>query len=139
MVAGKRVLVAEDSAAMARVLRRNLEDAGLEVVMAADGHQAWQILGTQPVDIVVTDYAMPFVDGGKLCGKMRSDDRFVDTPIILLTGRGFEIDIERLRNEMHLAEVFYKPFSAAELIRCVVRCAERLCQDEAAQASGSAT
>ena len=124
MSATLHVLVVEDSPAMARVLRRNLESSGLRVTLAANGREAWSILESDPADIVVTDYAMPYMDGGRLCAKMRTDSRYKHVPVIMLTGRGFEIDTQALKEALRIQEVFYKPFSAIELVRAVLKCAE---------------
>ena len=140
MLAEIHVLVVEDSPAMARVLRRNLEARGLRVTLASNGREAWDILSAKHVDIVVTDYAMPYLDGGRLCAKMRADRRYRHTPVILLTGRGFEIDTKALQEVMRIHEVFYKPFSAIELVRSVLACAETVEAQRAAKIhTGSAT
>ena len=131
MSAALHVLVVEDSPAMARVLRRNLESSGLRVTLASNGREAWNILEADPVDIVVTDYAMPYMDGGRLCAKMRTDSRYKHVPVILLTGRGFEIDTQALKEALRIQEVFYKPFSANELVRAVLNCAELVGRENA--------
>ena len=55
----KRVLVAEDSPAVARVIQFNLGKAGCEVTLAANGLQAWEHAQEQQFDIVLMDQQMP--------------------------------------------------------------------------------
>ena len=111
-----RVLIAEDSLMTARVLQRYLERAGIDVSVAYDGSHAWQLLSRQPVDALLMDYAMPGMDGEQLCSRVRLDERLRDLPIVLVTGRGYEINVEALREKYSLAAVFIKPFSLKELL-----------------------
>ena len=111
-----RVLIAEDSLMTARVLQRYLERAGFDVSVAYDGSHAWQLLSRQPLDALLMDYAMPGMDGEQLCSRIRNNERLCALPIVLVTGRGYEIDVEALRERYNLAAVFVKPFSLKELL-----------------------
>lgn len=116
-----RVLIAEDSLMTARVLQRYLERAGFDASVAYDGSHAWQLLSRQPVDALLMDYAMPGMDGEQLCSRVRLDERLRDLPIVLVTGRGYEINVEALREKYSLAAVFIKPFSLKELLDATKR------------------
>lgn len=116
-----RVVVAEDDPALRNVVRFCLQGVGFNVAACRDGQEAWEELEKQPADIVVTDMQMPRMSGLELCEKMRSDDRYRELPLLLLTAKGMELDTERLREELGVAEVMFKPFSPRELARSVAR------------------
>ena len=115
----KTILVVDDNPAVASVVRFNLERIGYRVTVALDGVEAWRILENQVFDVVVTDQQMPHMDGGSLCRKLRETPEHAATPIVLLTAKAMEFDVEKLREECSIAAVFVKPFSPTELVRCV--------------------
>ena len=118
----KRVLAAEDNAALLGVVRFNLEKAGFEVQTARNGRLAWEALEQSPFDLVVTDQQMPELTGEELCRRMRSDARFVDVPVIMLTAKCLELNRAMLRDELRIFEVLSKPFSPRELVQTVHAC-----------------
>ena len=71
---------------MARLMMHNaVESLGNEILVASNGHQAWDMLTRTSVDVVVSDWMMPGVDGPELCRRVRAqvDGRY--TYFILLT------------------------------------------------------
>lgn len=86
------VLIVEDSAMYRRLLRRRLEQFDLEVITASNGEQALRVLRETPVDLVISDWMMPRLDGVKLCREMRADERLRSIYFILLSSRS---DIEQ--------------------------------------------
>lgn len=116
-----RVLVAEDDPALRNVIRFCLQQAGFEVVACRDGQDALAQIDKQPIDLVVTDMQMPRMSGLELCQNLRADGRFSHLPLLMLTAKGLECDVERLRAEWGVAEVIFKPFSPRELARSVGR------------------
>lgn len=118
----KRVLVAEDNAAMRGAVCFALERAGMMVTPAASGQAAWDAMVESGADLVVTDYQMPGLTGGELCERMRKDPRFSQTPVVLLTGSGIELNLAYLRDELSVAAVVSKPFSPRELTETVQDC-----------------
>ena len=118
----KRVLVAEDNAAMRNVICFALRGAGFEVTAAEDGHKAWTTLDTEDIDLVVSDFQMPRMSGGELCERMRGDCRFAQTPVILLTAKGYELNAAQYRDELSVSAIMSKPFSPRELAESVQHC-----------------
>lgn len=118
----KRILVAEDDLALASVVRFNLEEAGFEVDAARNGREAALLLDQKDFDLVVTDYQMPKMNGRELCLWMRQQAWCADTPVVLLTAKGLELDLARLREELRVVEVFSKPFSPRQLTRTIEDC-----------------
>lgn len=118
----KRILVAEDNAALAHVVRFHLERAQYHVTMARNGREAWDLLQTQTFDLLVTDQQMPEMSGCELCKSMRQDPRFADMPVVMLTAKGLEIELGWLREELGVREVLPKPFSVSELVETIGNC-----------------
>lgn len=81
-----RVLVAEDDAVSLLILRRAVEKLGHECLTAEDGGRAWQLYKQNPdVDVIISDWMMPDVDGLELCHRVRGDERGGYTHFIFLT------------------------------------------------------
>ncbi|HZZ41417.1 MAG TPA: response regulator [Tepidisphaeraceae bacterium] len=82
----KRLLVVEDSITSRMLLKGMLEAAGYYVKTAPDGVEAFTSLRGEHFDLVVSDVEMPRLNGLGLTAKIRSDHRFADLPVILVTG-----------------------------------------------------
>ncbi|HEV2762828.1 MAG TPA: response regulator [Pyrinomonadaceae bacterium] len=80
------VLVAEDDRALRRYLEVVLQRAGYEVVAAADGLEAMKAALNGSFQAVVTDAAMPHLNGHELCRFLRSQPRFRGLPVLFLSG-----------------------------------------------------
>jgi two-component system chemotaxis response regulator CheY len=117
--AKKRILVADDTPALLFLIRATLTDAGFDVVAAQDGHAAWIAVTQSDFDLVVTDYQMPGMDGFEFCRRMRRDARLAQIPVLLLTAKMFEIDVDDVQAQLGLLTVLSKPFSPRELTRWV--------------------
>ena len=84
-----RVLVAEDDAVSLLILRRAVEKLGHECLTAENGERAWQIYKENTdVDVIISDWMMPDVDGLELCRRIRADGRDGYTYFIFLTALG---------------------------------------------------
>jgi len=79
-----RILVADDDAAMLRVVTRALSGAGLEVLPARDGLEAKEVLSRGSLDAVLTDVEMPGLNGIEVLRAVRERD--LELPVILMTG-----------------------------------------------------
>lgn len=81
-----KALIADDEM-NARILWKAVaEEAGLEVIEAADGREALDLLKREaPFDLVVLDVMMPFMDGYEVVKEMRGDERLKAVPVIIST------------------------------------------------------
>jgi PAS domain S-box-containing protein len=113
-----RVLIAEDESFLRDYLLETLTAAGADVVASADGLEALARFLESPgdIDVVLTDIAMPGMDGLTLAGKVREIDN--DIPIILCTGNN-ETATEVVQQQLKIDEVLHKPLSQAELVRAI--------------------
>lgn len=110
----KKVLVIDDEKNIRELIKFNLEAAGYETVLAADGQQGLDMLD-EGVDLIVLDLMLPAIDGLSVCRKIRADNKFSELPIIMLTAKGEEVD-RILGLEMGADDYLTKPFSPRELI-----------------------
>ncbi|MFP4345405.1 MAG: response regulator [Anaerolineales bacterium] len=83
-----RILVVEDDAIMRPTLRDLLQLEGHTVLTATDGLEALAILGDTQIDLVITDFAMPQLDGLGLVSALRADPRLSSLPVIMFTASG---------------------------------------------------
>jgi len=123
-VESKPVLVADDQRVIRNIVRFKLEHAGFTVATAENGTEAWDLLLAGDFGLVITDYSMPGLNGEDLCRRMRQDDRFKDLPVILLSGKGLEIDVARMQKELGFHKVLCKPFSPNALVAEAEACLE---------------
>lgn len=117
--ADRHILVVEDNAALASVVRFNLQRAGFRVSVACNGRVAWEAVQEEDFDLIVTDQQMPEMTGREFCERMRMLDQYRDTPVIMLTAKGMELELPRLKAELGIAATFLKPFSPKEIVKAV--------------------
>lgn len=91
----RRILLVDDSITTRTLERNILENAGYLVVAAADGEEAWSLIRGERPGIVVTDVAMPRLDGVGLTRRIRADTALKDLPVVLVTSLASQED--RLR------------------------------------------
>jgi DNA-binding response OmpR family regulator len=94
---GKRILVVEDSPAIAEMVRDGLQAAGFEVHVKGNGFEALRDLEDIMPDLIITDIMMPKVDGLELCAAMRNRLETRDIPFILFSSNFDEDTVNRGR------------------------------------------
>ena len=111
-IATARVLVVEDDAEIAEVLRRSLRQEGYEVRTSADGVEALDVATGFTPDLVVLDLGLPRLDGVEVCRRLRSEG---DVPILMLTARAETEDrVDGL--DAGADDYLVKPFERQELL-----------------------
>ena len=109
------VLVVEDEAALATMLRYNLEKQGFRVEEAADGQEALtRIAETQP-DLVLLDWMLPVMSGIEVCRQIRRRPATRDLPVIMVTARTEDQDAVRGLNT-GADDYITKPFNIEALL-----------------------
>lgn len=107
-----RILVVDDEPQLTRVLRTGLSSRGYDVRAAADGLAGFETFTDWHPDLVITDLAMPNVDGLELCRRLRSVSQ---VPIIILSAKGEEkIKVQAL--DLGADDFVTKPFGIDELL-----------------------
>lgn len=120
-----RILLAEDELVSRRLLEATLSGWGYQVLLTADGSEAWDRLsGNDPPDLAILDWMMPGKNGIEVCRKVREVRPVLPIYLILLTSRSSQVDVvEGL--EAGADDYMTKPFEQAEL-RARVRVGERI-------------
>src|SRR5262245_3146977 len=117
------VLVVEDEAAIATMLRYNLEKQGYRVTEASDGQEALTRIQEQQPDIVLLDWMLPVMSGIEVCRQVRRRPATRDLPIIMVTARTEDQDAVRGLNT-GADDYITKPFHLDSLmarIRALLR------------------
>lgn len=109
----KKILIVEDELNMVQGLKDNLEFEGYEVDAAMEGSSGLQKVLQGKYDLILLDVMLPEVSGFDICKAARKAG--VDTPVILLTAKGEEID-KVLGLELGADDYITKPFSLRELL-----------------------
>lgn len=114
------ILTADDDPQLLRLVARNLQLEGYEVLTATDGKQALEQIEAHTPDLVLLDVMMPKMDGFTVCYRVRE---FSAVPIIIITARGQDQD--KVRGlDLGADDYLTKPFSVDELlarVRAVLR------------------
>jgi two-component system phosphate regulon response regulator PhoB len=117
------VMVVEDEAPIATLLKYNLEKEGYRVCEAEDGEEALVVAAERKPDLILLDWMLPLLSGIEVCRRLRRMPSARATPIIILTARGEEGDKVRGLNS-GADDYVTKPFSPSELmarVRAVMR------------------
>ena len=116
---GMRVLIAEDNLVMADVIRFNLKRAGFDVMVAANGLQAKELLTENRFDLLLTDYQMPHVSGEELCEYARSLPGYEKIPFLMCSAKALELDHFKMAEQLGVVRIIKKPFSPTDIVRTV--------------------
>ena len=115
MLAKPLVLVVEDEASLATMLRYNLEKQGFRVEEAVDGQEAMARIAESPPDIVLLDWMLPVMSGIEVCRQIRRRAATRDLPVIMVTARTEDQDAVRGLNT-GADDYITKPFSMEALL-----------------------
>ena len=117
------ILIVEDEAPQAEMIRYNLEKAGFRTVVANTGGQALELAEDEKPDLVLLDWMLPTMSGVDFTRQLKKDKLLCQIPIIMLTAKAEEENkVKGL--EAGVDDYVIKPFSPKELIariRAVLR------------------
>ena len=112
---GATILVVDDAPPNVKLLRLILKDAGYQVLEAARGPEALDILRRDKPDAMVLDVRMPGMTGYEVCAAVRRDPEFATLPVIMVTS--LSLPEERIRGiEAGATDFISKPFNRKELL-----------------------
>ena len=120
-----KILSVEDDAVSRAVLRQALRKLGHEVIEAANGDAAWKLVTKEHVRVVVSDWAMPQMDGLELCRRIRKAAGVDYTYFILLTARDATGENQQAAADAGVDDFLTKPLNFDELWNRL-RVAERI-------------
>jgi DNA-binding response OmpR family regulator len=108
------VLAADDDDDILELVAFRLEHAGYRVLQARDGAEALELSRRSSPDLAILDVMLPKIDGFELTRRLRQDESTSRMPIILLTARTQEADVQR-GFDAGADDYIRKPFSPQEL------------------------
>ena len=114
----KTVLVVDDEQDILDLVRFRLEHDGYRVLTATDGQTGLTLAQAERPDLCILDVMMPKLSGLEVLAHLRADPATADIPVILLTSRGQDADVDR-GFELGAHDYVTKPFSPKELRRRV--------------------
>ena len=120
-----RILVIDDDVSFRDLLRFHLSAAGYQVQVAEDGVTGGRALLADAPDLIISDVAMPYLDGFELLSLMRTDENTASIPVILLSGRS-DGDTMAKAVELGAADFLTKPVTHDQLLESVQACLARV-------------
>ena len=112
------ILIIDDDTSLRRVLEYNLQEAGYQVVSAADGEEGLRLFGEQAFDLVITDMKMPGMDGMQVLAQLK--ERSPHTLVIIITAFGaVDVAVDAMKAGAH--DYITKPFNRDELRMSVAK------------------
>src|SRR5688500_7001927 len=113
----KRILLCDDEVHILRAAEFKFKRAGYEIFCASDGEQAWELIQEHIPDLVVTDCQMPRLSGLSLAERVKGNPATAHIPVIMLSGKGFELSRSELKEHYGVRLLLGKPFSPRELFQ----------------------
>ncbi len=120
MQALRTILVVDDEPAIVHVVALKLGQCGFRVLTAWNGAIALELARANEVDLIISDFQMPILDGMQLAAALRESTRTAQIPIIILTARGHLLG-DDWESAPNVHQVISKPFSPRELAALVER------------------
>lgn len=109
------ILVVDDTPLDREFLKGQLEDEGYRVSTAGDGQEALAVVAEDPPDLILLDIVMPGLDGHEVCRRLKSDERTILIPVVMVTA--LTATHERIRGlEVGADDFLSKPYNRLELL-----------------------
>jgi len=108
------ILVIDDDETMRGALKRIFESEGYKVILASDGTQLAHVLDDTPLDMIILDVGLPWVNGFELAKLMKENSDLKDIPLVFISGRTSELDVKR-GFELGADDYIKKPFEIDEI------------------------
>lgn len=108
-----KILLVEDTFTILKMAEFRLKKADFEVITAQSGEGALEAVNKDRPDLILLDYGLPGIDGGEVCRRLKSDERFKAIPVIIFTAT-----VENLKTvkEFGADDGIVKPYEPEELI-----------------------
>lgn len=119
-----RILTVDDQESIRTAVQRVLTFEKAEVVVAASGSRALELLANAEFDLVLLDVSMPDIDGFSVLAKMRESTRLLELPVIMVTGMVDQRSVLKGK-ELKVSDYLLKPYKVVDLLARVDRCLQR--------------
>lgn len=119
--ASRKILIVDDTAVLRNIMKMQLQRMGFsQIHEAPDGSEAMKILSSQKIDLVISDWNMPVMNGFELLREMRTNELLKDIPFIMVTAEATETRIS-MAMQLKVDELILKPFTLEILERKILR------------------
>lgn len=118
----KKIVIVDDFKGVRAIVKEALEKKGYQVLEANNGEEAMVFFNGTTVDLLITDYDMPEMDGARLIEKLRESAKYAYIPVIMLSGVRKE-RIEPKISHLNIACFIQKPFDIKHFYTVVERLA----------------
>ncbi len=112
----KRILILDDEPEILTLMQSRLEASGYEVISAHDGEEGLKIIKNSMPDLIITDVAMPQMDGFTFIQEVKKNSDFKKVPVIVLTAKDSLKDIFKIEG---IVDYVVKPFETKTLLEKV--------------------
>jgi len=119
------ILIVEDDKNISKLIKYNLEKEGFRCMVSFNGEDAIKTLDQDAADFIILDIMLPGIDGLEVCRRVKQDKKLSNTPILMLTAKGEEVD-KIVGFELGADDYMVKPFSPRELILRIKAILKRL-------------
>jgi DNA-binding response OmpR family regulator len=109
-----KILVVDDDKTTRKLLGLYLKAKGYEIVTAENGLDAMEKLGTESINLVVSDMNMPYMDGIELTRNIRADENWKNIPVIMVTTEADE-DEKKKAHDAGVDDYLVKPANAEQI------------------------
>ncbi len=113
-----KILVVDDEELTTQLAKTFLEKHGFSVIIASDGETGLNLAEAENPDLILLDVMLPSMDGFEVCKKLKENDNFKNTPILMFTAKGLSSDIER-GQAVGADEYIIKLFSGKALVATI--------------------
>ncbi|MFO0752712.1 MAG: response regulator [Thermodesulfovibrionales bacterium] len=120
-----RLLIVDDDKTTRKILSLYLKGKGYEVVTAENGLDAMEKLGTENINMVVTDMNMPYMDGIELTKTLRADPSWQSIPIIMITTEADE-DERKKAADAGVDDYLVKPANADQISESIKKILKKI-------------
>jgi len=120
MMKQKKIVIVDDFTGVRSIIRESLIKKGYQVLEASSGEEALKFFDGTQVDLLITDFDMPDMNGAELITKIRAMIRYIYTPIIVLSGIRKD-KIEDQLVDLNIAGFLQKPFEIKHFYSVIER------------------
>ncbi|MBN2347724.1 MAG: response regulator [Bacteroidales bacterium] len=114
----KRIVIVEDFNTSRQIIKKTLEKKGYKVEEASDGREALKFFDGSPVDLLITDYNMPNMDGAALIEYVRAKNEYKYIPILMLSTET-NISKQNRARDAKITAWIRKPFAVDEFTKII--------------------
>ncbi len=110
----KTILVVDDDETVRLALKRLFEAEGYRVLVASDGTQLSAVLDESPLELIILDVGLPWINGIELCKLLKENEELKFIPVVFVSAKTSELDVRR-GFDVGCDDYIKKPFNVDEV------------------------